>query len=336
VYDFSKFKSDSNNWFKFIATSNTKLDDFATEFLSSPKLVPFSSIVETQRVDLGYLKFKDFHGFVLYDKTRAKKNIDVWVAEKVTKNKVMAEHKIFRNVVEIPVQVLGRGLRRLVNIIDVSEKSDYLILSWFDGIQELARPILSEKDLPSLKSDIESTWKKKFEIRKSNLLIARRFDISAPGTSLLAFYSDKPLVGVNMWSAKEINEEFSKILALWFNSSMGIIQFLLRRIEARGAWMTIHDYMFDEILAPNFKKLSDKDKELLKKTYNEVKNVEFPSILDQLKHRHPARKLIDQAWLEILGYRGDKEKLLDELYRSLADEIELLKKMMAEGAQQIE
>jgi len=46
---------------------------------------------------------------------------------------------------------------------------------------------------------------------------------------------------------------------------------------------------------------------------------------------HPSRRLIDAAWLKVLGYKGDVDGLLDRLYDSLAKEIELLKKLMAEG-----
>lgn len=46
---------------------------------------------------------------------------------------------------------------------------------------------------------------------------------------------------------------------------------------------------------------------------------------------HTSRRVIDAAWLKVLGYKGDVDTLLDRLYDSLANEIELLKSLMAGG-----
>jgi|Deesub1362B_J571_1020462.scaffolds.fasta_scaffold06979_2 hypothetical protein len=80
---------------------------------------------------------------------------------------------------------------------------------------------------------------------------------------------------------------------------------------------------------PTFQKLNRKQ---LLNTFKSLKNVEFPSILSQLKEKHPLRRKIDKIWLEILGYKGNKDQLLDHLYESLAKEIVILKEMMAEKA----
>jgi hypothetical protein len=135
-----------------------------------------------------------------------------------------------------------------------------------------------------------------------------------------------------MWCIREVEGEQAKILTLWLNSTLSLLQTLILRTETRGAWMKVHDYMLGEILVPDFDKLSRSELKHLMKVFETVKDVKFPSILDQLRSRYPSRKLIDAAWLKVLGYEGDIDSLLDELYASLANEIELLKKLMAEGA----
>jgi len=232
----------------------------------------------------------------------------------------------------VPLDALGRGLRRLsyVNTIDVTDNADYLILSWFDQIKDLARYLLTTKDLKDLNETVIESWRHKFDSRKCHLVIARRFDISAPGTSALAFYSANPIVGVDFWSVKGIEDQHAKVLSLWFNSTISLLQTLVVRTETRGAWMKIHDYMFKELLAPDVKGLKRKDYRKMLGISERTKSIRFPSILDQLKTEHPTRRLIDKAWLEILGYNGDVNKLLDKLYSSLAHEITILKKMMAE------
>lgn len=334
IYDYSELTSDTNNWFKYISAREPALADVLNQTFETAKLVPFSSLAEAQESDLRHYKFKEFHGFILADVSRAKKKIDAWVAERLTRSDLVARHKTLGTQAEIPLRILGRGLRRnsSVKSIDVSEISDYLILSYFKGIEDLARTFLMDKDMMSLSPKIDE-WRRKFEARKCHLLLARRFDISAPGTCLLAFYSDVPIVGVDMWCIQEIHGDIAKILSLWLNSSFSILQFLLLRTETRGAWMKIHNYMLAELLVPDFTKLPDGKRKILLKAFNKIKDSKFPSILEQLKQKYPARKLIDQTWLEALGYKGNKEELLDKLYGSLVSEINLLKKIMAEGAQ---
>lgn len=96
--------------------------------------------------------------------------------------------------------------------------------------------------------------------------------------------------------------------------------------------MKIHDYMLKELLVPKQDKLSKPNYSKLINAFEQVKNVEFPSILKQLKDKHPLRRLIDETWLKVLGYKGDTTQLLDKLYESLAEEIIILRKMMAEKA----
>jgi hypothetical protein len=333
VYDYSELKEDTDNWFKYIAVRDLGLLDKLEMLLDSDKLVQFSKVAEAQRIDLEHLKFKDFHGFVLYDESRAEKRIDAWILDRVEKNELIARHADLGLEIKVPLASLGRGLRRLSHIktIDVTNTSDYLILSWFDEIKEMAETFLIGRDLKTLDSRIIDQWGEKFDKRKANLLIARRFDLSASGTSLLAFYSDEPIIGVDMWCIKELPSEYAKILALWFNSTLGLLQTFVTRTETRGAWMKIHDYTFDEFMVPALEKIGAKEREFLLSQFEKCKKIEFPDILHQLKTKYPARMEIDKAFLKVIGYKGDADSLLVRLYELLAHEIETLKNMMKEA-----
>jgi hypothetical protein len=96
--------------------------------------------------------------------------------------------------------------------------------------------------------------------------------------------------------------------------------------------MELSGYILNDFLVVNPEKLSPRERETLLDVFEKTRNVELPSILDQLKKKHPSRRLIDTAWLKVLGYKGNINSLLDRLYDSLANEIEMLKKLMAEGA----
>jgi len=131
------------------------------------------------------------------------------------------------------------------------------------------------------------------------------------------------------WPVKIPREKDSRILTLWFNSSLNILQSLLNRSETRGAFLEIGKYMLNKFLILDPQNLSKKEKNSLLDVFDNIKDVTFPSILDQLKTKFPARTEIDKAVLKVLGLADDEiASILDYLYPALAKEIEQLKKLM--------
>jgi hypothetical protein len=172
-------------------------------------------------------------------------------------------------------------------------------------------------------------WNKYVEPRLANLVISRRFDISATGTRFLAYYSQEPMVGVDMWSIRGLSDDDAKIIGLWFNSTINLLALLIHRTETRGAWMKLHEYAMREMQLLDPKKLKKQEREQLLQFFDSVKATQFPSILEQLKTQYAPRKELDTILLRLMGY-SDKEalQLLDYLYRALAIEIEKLKTLM--------
>jgi len=291
-----------------------------------------ASLAEAQECDLRHYKFKNFHGFILKDAKRLQRKTDHWFLEKEKSDSIIVRHRELIHTLEVPLNCLTKALRRFsyVDTIDVTENSDYLIQNWFDKIPEMARYTLSSKEISALNSEIINSWKNKFERKKAHLLLARRLYLSSPGTCLIAFYSDNPTIGIDLWSLKGISKEDAKILALWLNSSINILQLLYMGVACEGPWMKLHDYMLDRLLVPDPKALTPKEKAELLRVFNNTKEIIFRSFMEQFKTRDKNRKTIDRAWLQVLGYKGDVDQFLDRLYSSLADEIELLKSLMAE------
>ena len=61
----------------------------------------------------------------------------------------------------------------------------------------------------------------------------------------------------------------------------------------------------------------------------QMKNIEFPSILDQLKTNFAPRKELDTMFLQLMGHLNrETDQLSDYLCPALANEIEKLKTMM--------
>jgi len=130
-------------------------------------------------------------------------------------------------------------------------------------------------------------------------------------------------------SIKIPSDDDAKILAIWFNSSLNILQTLINRKETREAFLQIDEYTLEDFQVIDPRKLSENDHGLLIRVFDEVKGIDLPCILEQLKTKFQVTTQIDRAELRVLGF-GDDEfyRLLDYLYPALADEIQQLRTLM--------
>lgn len=145
---------------------------------------------------------------------------------------------------------------------------------------------------------------------------------------MIAYYSDNPTVGIDLWSLKGVSKEDAKILALWLNSSINILQLLYMGIACEGPWMKLHDYMLDRLLVPNPKRLTPRDKKELLETFGSLEKVSFKSVTEQFRNGDENRKTIDKAWLTFLEYEGDHETFLMQLYKAILEEIKIINQLM--------
>jgi len=262
--------------------------------------------------------------FFISQEGRAIKKHDLWVVKEEDKNIVTAKHRFLDEEVTIPKKALLPGFRRPsgTGTMDISDSLDYMVKSKFPKIDKL----IDEKASKILKN--VKQWNKL--VKKANILLSRRFDLSAPGTKHLAFFSLVPTFGVDMWDISGFNKEDSKIVTVWLNSTVNILQMLINRTETRGAWMKLHQYQIRNSLIPNLKTLTPEERKNLLILFRKMKKLEFPSILNQLKDRHPLRVETDRTVLKLLGFNDDEiDRILDFLYPALANEIEQLKTLMA-------
>jgi type I restriction-modification system DNA methylase subunit len=328
IHDYSKLKENTDNWFKYIAISDLSLIDIAEKLLASEKLATFRAEIvrgiETARGG-------KVQPLTISRPERAIKQSDEWIIEEMQESSVKAENRITHLRMEIPLSALRPALRRvsLVNRIDLSGITDYVLVDRFPGLEKFMSGTLAKFKPPE---GFWNRWKRYVEERMGRLILVRRTDLSAAGTSLLAFYSPQPLAPPGVaWVMKAGNEE-AKILSLWFNSTINILQILLNRKETRGAFMQVDEYVLRKFRVPDLKKLSRDELKSLTEVFESVRSVEFPDILYQLKAKYPPRRTLDKVFLRILGYKGDTDSLLDRLYESLVHEIETLKSLMAERA----
>jgi len=263
---------------------------------------------------------------LIRDESRALKKHDQWIIKNIKDNQVIAENRFTHDKIEIPRKALIYALRRLsgVKTQDLSETLDLMVIKQFQGCELLFSGSKNVKNPLRL-------WRKYVKSRQTNLVFIRRFNLSAPRTILFAHYSPLSFTASKMmYCFKDIPESDAKVLTIWFNSTLNILQIFLDRNETEGAFISLPKYSLLENYVLDPSKLSNEQREALLNLYDEIKEIEFPSLLKQLKDKSPARVEIDKLVLEVLGFEDSEiGNILDYLYPALTNEIEQLKTLMA-------
>jgi hypothetical protein len=270
--------------------------------------------------------------FILSSEHHAMKNNDRWILKENRIDSVIIKDRLLETEAIVPKKAIIPALRRPAGIqsIDVSNDVDYAIVSRFARDQYFFTKELVEKG--SNLSSYVKKWRKYLEDRKTKLTISRRFNLSAPNTSAMAFYSDVEIAPCKMfWAIKGLSDEDAKILVLWLNSTINIGQILARRAETEGAFMGLDQYILNKFLVLNPSKLDPEMKVQLIKIFEEYGKTQLPSIIEQLKNKNPVRRAIDLAILDALDIKGNREELLDSAYIAVLDAIETLANLMKEG-----
>jgi len=114
---------------------------------------------------------------------------------------------------------------------------------------------------------------------------------------------------------------------LTLNSTFGLLQILAQRAETEGAFLEIPGYVLPKLKVLNLGKLDEETVKMLLTVFDEVKDCQLPSILDQLNKKDSTRVKIDKAVFTAMGVEISDSKL-EYIYELLAGEIGLLRALM--------
>jgi len=103
-------------------------------------------------------------------------------------------------------------------------------------------------------------------------------------------------------------EEVERVLAVWFNSTFGLMALLSCAEVTRGAWMAIKKDALWRVPVIDIRKLDRDGVESLINLYQKVSLAEFEPVPDEFLHG-TVRRSIDRSILEALGVEHDLEDL---------------------------
>lgn len=222
---------------------------------------------------------------------------------------------------KVPIANIKKGFRTLTGYrsFNIGNEHDYFIYKKFSELSEILLLSKVDKSIINNWREVEKRSKDKYV----NLILARRFRMNSLNTSFLSFYSDEKIISADVFKIiPKITKQNAKILCLFFNSIVNIIQMLTNREATTGGYGTIRETDLLEFKIIDYENLSIDDKEFLLGVFDNLKNVKFPSIVEQIENRFDGRIELDKAILQVLGYKkGEINKLLPMLYEVVIKEL---------------
>ena len=167
-----------------------------------------------------------------------------------------------------------------------------------------------------------------------HILLARRIRLTSPNAFWLSFYSDNKILGSQLPSIQLIDGPRAKVLSLYINSIIVLLQLLSFAAETEGAWVGLdHERVWSNIHIPEINKIKRK---LLKKAlsvFEKVHKINVRPLFERVKAHDPIQREIDELALEMLGLNHWKPRL-DEIYNAVAKELETMHKILETSRKQ--
>ncbi|MCC6156921.1 MAG: hypothetical protein IT350_02635 [Deltaproteobacteria bacterium] len=95
------------------------------------------------------------------------------------------------------------------------------------------------------------------------------------------------------WPAKAVSHDIEQLLALWLNSSIGILSLLSIRTMTEGPWVELRKPSLSSLPVPNFGKLKKRQRESLLDLYDRVSRETLLPISEMADD--PVRAKIDRG-----------------------------------------
>ena len=144
--------------------------------------------------------------------------------------------------------------------------------------------------------------------KAARLLVAERLWLET--TRVVAMWSEKEVLSNVWWEIRVEDALAEKALALWLNSSLGILTILAHRTSTRGGWVGMKKADLEEMPVVDTRNLSSEQLIGLADLFDEMAEAEFER-LPGMAHC-PARQALDDGISRILGL-PDLSKLRDLL-----------------------
>ncbi len=196
---------------------------------------------------------------------------------------------------------IGPDRRRLVDGFDrTSSVTAYPLVEGHDTEQQKALYVTPNGCLSPLTKPRggqrpgygEYLWR-----QSGRLLVAERLRLDT--TRVVAIWSETRMLSNVWWPVRLEDAQHEKALAVWLNSSLGLLSILSQRTSTEGGWVATKKAGLEELPVLDTRRLSPAQLQELSNLFDEVAEAEFER-LPGMTHC-PARRALDDGISEILG-----------------------------------
>jgi hypothetical protein len=271
--------------------------------------------------------------FIIRSLNRMKKKHDYLVLERVEEDHIVVKNRYDNTTWNIPRNCVKPCIRRITGItrLDLTDTEDYSISKYYDGLPRIMRSIYPQKKAEFYEGRVKEEWEFKVEHGLSNICLARRINLGAKGTNLIAIYDRNPILLVaNSWGFRNLPEDYARILTLWFNSTPFLLGLMAHRMQTEGTFGQIDSRQLLGLKCPDLLRLDDEKKKQFLDLFEKLRKIDFPSLIQQLETGFQARIELDDAFMKVLGVAKEVERkrMGDSLRRAALAQIRSLKTTM--------
>ena len=128
------------------------------------------------------------------------------------------------------------------------------------------------------------------------LLVAERLWLNT--TRTIAMRIDRPVLSNVWWPVRTESRDWEKALALWLNSSLGILSLLANRTSTRGAWVALKKADLEKLPLLDVRALTVEQFHALSGLFDQIAQMEFERLPEMAEC--PARRALDDGMSDIL------------------------------------
>jgi hypothetical protein len=243
-------------------------------------------------------------GILAAPDTEVRRN-DLWTVTDDENDPITVQHRHIGESVEIPRNSIEPYFLRKPyrTKVDVSDISEYTVVRPFDSLDRFLS-LAEEESIPD-------GWEDHVEEKSSHMAIPETIKLTAPGTRHPVYYSEKPRVWHRMWMHTDFAKDEARLHTLWFDSTIGLLQFFLSRIPVEGAWTKYRRYSQSGFYTLDPDSLTDEDKERLERVWDSWNDVECPDFAEQLALLTDPGELSDEDERRVERYFEVRNKIGD-------------------------
>ena len=312
---------------------NKIFSEFLTEIQDSPTLYDLiqEGLVKIRVYNPGQHKMKGVEAYsrkLFTSRYGARSPSTIFIIKKIRQNDVYLGLRKTKISFSLPRVSVIPSLRTYSKVkhIDITNEEEVAIIE----PSKIPKEVLEKSALVPIKKAITAALdiKEAFNDLAGNLLLVRKVQLSSPELYWLSFFSSNKILGTTDLPNVQVSDEtIGKILTLYFNSTLALIQLIAFIAETRGAWVRLgHSQTWYHVHVPPVHKLSSLRNQALK-VFDKVSKVDVRPLFERVKSHDPIQREIDELALEMLGLNHWKPRL-DEIYNAVAKELETMHKIL--------